>query len=769
MHISLRHILAAASVAAALSACSVSEPYEAPLDIVPSISAEPFIPGVVCVRFSEEMTARVEEALIDGDSCATKAIGGDILADMGIKSMRRVFPYAGKWEERTRREGLHCFYYVEFDPSRPVTKASAGLRDLPGVVSVTPQFALQTRAYYNDPYFASQWHYVNSRYKGADINVQKVWEEFTKGSPDVIVSVVDEGVYMEHEDLAANLVPCYPDGSGSYNFNNNTPTVVPTQGHGTHVAGIISAISNNGIGVAGVAGGDAQKGIGGVKVMSCQIFDLYGNQPDLYEAIKHGADNGAVILQCSWGFSPDMNGDGFTTDEEIALYRSYTIKDLPEYKAAIDYFIKYAGCDNDGSQLPDSPMKGGVAVFASGNDNFDYDPLVSYDPIIAVGAFGFTGNKASYSNYGDWVDVAAPGGEIKTGIYSTLTNNSYGGNDWIGTSMACPHVSAVAALLVSYFGGPGFTADECRTRIVRGAVPNAFTDSRHIGRRLDAYGAFTYDLNTPAVAPTLAWAAELPATLAYNDNVKVPFTITDPLDLEVKVALDKPVAGASISHEGSSWNLVLDAQKLGVGEHGLTVTGTNEDNLTSSISISFTVRNNASPVLVNNEPEAVVIETADGSATVSGIGEWFSDPENDALSFSASLDNVMLAVVKVTDGAITLQARQPGTGILTVTASDGNSSAKVQVPVAVMKAAGEAYIEGGSTVNDKLVVHLDIAQSEEVALAVSAPSGAKVYAGTQEASVFTPIEIATASFAPGQYVLRATYGGKTHNLRFVKR
>ena len=129
----------------------------------------------------------------------------------------------------------------------------------------------------------------------------------------------------------------------------------------------------------------------------------------------------------------------------------------------------------------------------------------------------------------------------------------------------------------------------------------------------------------------------------------------------------------------------------------------------------------------------------------------------------------MLAVVKVTDGAITLQARQPGTGILTVTASDGNSSAKVQVPVAVMKAAGEAYIEGGSTVNDKLVVHLDIAQSEEVALAVSAPSGAKVYAGTQEASVFTPIEIATASFAPGQYVLRATYGGKTHNLRFVKR
>ena len=250
---------------------------------------------------------------------------------------------------------------------------------------------------------------------------------------------------------------------------------------------------------------DAAAGTGGVKVMSCQIFDLYGNVPDIYQAIKHGADHGAVILQCSWGFSPDLDGDGFTTDEEIELYRSYTIDDLPEYKAAIDYFIKYAGCDNDGNQLPGSPMKGGVAVFASGNDNFDYDPLVSYGPIIVVGSFGVTGNKASYSNYGDWVDIAAPGGDGKQGIYSTLLYDSYGGSDWQGTSMACPHVSGVAALLVSYFGGPGFTAEECRTRILRGAVSSAIPGSRYVGRKLDAYGAFTCDPTVPVQAPVLSW------------------------------------------------------------------------------------------------------------------------------------------------------------------------------------------------------------------------------------------------------------------------
>ena len=396
------------ATAGLLIACRAEEPVVEPE--TPPAKANPdlfYIPGRVSVQFDDATTRMVEEALAQGQPTKVSALDG-LLEDLGIKSLRRVFPDAGEWEPRTRKAGLHRFYYVEFDDEVPVTKAAGSLAEVPGIVSVTPQLPVHSRAF-NDPYFSSQWHFYNTRYKDVDINVQPVWEQFTVGSDKVIVSVVDEGVNLNHEDLAGNVIPCYADGTGSYNFNNDTPTVVPTQGHGTHVAGVIAATSDNGLGVAGIAGGDAQKGIPGARILSCQIFDLYGAQPDIYQAIKHGADHGAVILQCSWGFSPDLDHDGFTTDDEIALYRSYTIDDLPEYKAVLDYFIQYAGCDNDGNQLPDSPMKGGVAIFASGNDNFDYDPLVSYEPLIAVGAFGATGNKASYSNYGDWLDIAAPG------------------------------------------------------------------------------------------------------------------------------------------------------------------------------------------------------------------------------------------------------------------------------------------------------------------------------------------------------------------------
>ena len=766
-HPNLSGLPAAFSVFAILFAasCSVSDPIpvseETPeTEAVGDVS---FLPGVVTVQFDDEMTALVEKALQEGETVATRApeLGG-VLDGMGIKSLRRVFPDAGEYEPRTRREGLHRFYYVEFAPSLPVTKASEGLSAVPGVVSVTPQIPIRPRSF-NDPYFSSQWHFVNTRYKGSDINVQKVWDEFTTGRSDVIVSVVDEGVVMDHEDLVGNLIPCLADGSGSFNFNNNTPTVVPTQGHGTHVAGVIAAVSNNGIGVAGIAGGDAAAGIPGVKVMSCQIFDLYGNQPDTYQAIKHGADHGAVILQCSWGFSPDLNGDGFTTQEEINLYRSYTIKDLPEYKAAIDYFIKYAGCDNDGNQLPDSPMKGGVAIFAAGNDNFDYDPLVSYEPIIAVGAFGATGNKASYSNYGDWVDVAAPGGDAKLGIYSTLLSNNYGGSDWQGTSMACPHVSGVAALLVSYFGGPGFTAEECRTRIVRGAVPNYFSGSRYIGRKLDAYGAFTFDMDTPIEAPELLWSGETPEEIAYNEKVEVPFTVKDPQGQYVALKLTPEKAGITLG-EG---RVIIDARTLGSGTYAITLTGTNEDKATSRISYRFSVLKNLPPVSLQQVPDGIVLDGPGATASFS-LGEWFNDPDEDPLSFTAALGIEGLAELSVDEaGTLTVKGLQSGLSTLTVKASDGENDAAVSIPFAVKNPSAPVYARP-TRVEQKLTLAIDAAASVPVTVEILSATGTKVMASEVEADIFHPVTLAVHSLAPGIYTAKVTYSGTTHETRFVK-
>ena len=725
-------------------------------------SFSPYVPGRVTVLFDEETTLMIEKAGADESVIATKAPElGLALEGMGIKSMRRVFPDAGKFEERTRREGLHRFYYVEFDTDVPATKAAGDLSAIPGVLKVTPQLPIRPRAF-NDPYFSSQWHFVNTRYKDCDINVQKVWDEFTVGRKDVIVSVVDEGVFMQHEDLEANLIPCLSDGSGSYNFNNDTPTVVPTQGHGTHVAGIISAISNNGLGVAGIAGGDASKGIPGARVMSCQIFDLYGNPPDIYEAIKHGADNGAVILQCSWGFSPDLDGDGFTTDEEVELYRSYTIDDLPEYKAAIDYFITYAGCDNKGNQLPDSPMKGGIAVFAAGNDNFDYDPLVSYEPIIAVGSFGATGSKASYSNYGDWVDIAAPGGDAKLGIYSTLLSNTYGGTDWQGTSMACPHVSGVAALLVSHFGGPGFTAEECRTRILRGAVSGFFTGNRYIGRKLDAYGAFTFDVNTPVKAPSLSWDGATPSSLGHKEKAQAAFKASDPAGLKMFFSISPELPGISLGDGVVS----IDAGKLESGKYTVTLKAVNEDRAETTISMTFQVREDDRPVKADGIPYGILVEA--GKSTSVPLEGWFSDPDGDPLNWKAEISDPAKAAVSVSDdGVLTVKGEAVGLTSVTVTANDGQLEESAEVPVAVKDPSIGTHIYPTAARN-QISVCPDSAEPVTVSVQVFSTTGTSVLSAESEGDIFHPIPISVYNLAPGLYTARVTYSGKTCNIRFSK-
>jgi len=756
--------------------CQVQEPVTRPAvpggGVLKEIPAGGFVPGLVSVQLDDATTAKVEQALAEGEPVATRAPGlGGIFAELGVKSMRRVFPYAGQWEERTRREGLHRFYYLEFSDEMPVTKAAADLESIKGIVSVSPQFRIQPRVF-NDPYFSSQWHYVNQRYSGADINVQKVWDEFTVGSPNVIVSVVDEGVNMSHEDLVDNLIPCKDDGTGSYNFNNDTPNVVPTQGHGSHVAGIVAAVSNNGKGVAGVAGGDYANGKPGVKVMSCQIFDLYGNQPDTFAAIKHGADNGAVILQCSWGFSPDMDGDGFTTDQEIALYCSYTIDDLPEYKAAIDYFIKYAGCDNKGNQLPDSPMKGGVAIFASGNDNFYYDPLVSYEPIIAVGAFGATGKKASYSNYGNWIDVAAPGGDAKQGIYSTLLGNAYGGADWQGTSMACPHVSGVAALLVSYFGGPGFTADECRTRIVRGAVPGYFTGSSPIGRKLDAYGAFTYDMNTKPVSPVMSWTGSVPASFNHNGKASIPFTVTDPLCLDVKVSLEKEIGGVSISFDyDSGYSLDIDADAMKPGKYNAKIVCVNEDRMTASLEAAFEVLANVAPELADggNSPLSCILDKP-GDVKSLDLNSLIVDADGDPLNFSASLlsSSDVLSIELGDNGLLTLTALKSGSAKLSVKASDGSAETAFQLNVAVKNQTHPVFLQE-SQVSDFLQVHLDGNESVPTGFFIYNSAGALLIEKWQPADIFNPVILDIQKLAPGVYTLEIKKDKSiVSRLRFVK-
>ena len=337
---------------------------------------------------------------------------------------------------------------------------------------------------FNDPLLSDQWHIVNDGnlrptkfVEGADVNVEKAWE-LTTGDPSIIVAVLDEGVDVAHPDLKASMWvnedeiwKSHEDNDGNgyagdvhgYNFVRkhgviSTDDLYDT-GHGSHVAGVIAAVNNNGVGISSIAGGNASQP--GVKIMSCQIFSgMYaGTVLEEVRAIKYAADNGAVILQCSWGYisgaaNPFEWTPQYSTDEEWEYYNVLERK-------ALDYFIHNAGS-------PDGVIEGGLAIFAGGNEAA---PAASYPgaypDFVAVAATAGDFTPAVYSNYGPGTTISAPGGDQdyywdyvdedhRLGeigcVLSTLpfhvSETGYGYME--GTSMACPHVSGVAALGLSY-------------------------------------------------------------------------------------------------------------------------------------------------------------------------------------------------------------------------------------------------------------------------------------------------------------------------------
>ena len=478
-------------------------------------SATDAIPGQLIIKVTEELAAEIESVADSGGIVNPVAVKSMSDAPLEIHSMKRLFPYAGKFEARTRAEGLHKWYVVEYDKA-VATRSAASAIALPGVTEVeiprkialvgnpevvsyvTPQRnASDETTVFNDPMLADQWHYYNDgtvtgSVSGCDINVVPVWERYTTGNPDVIVSVVDGGIDFRHEDLADNMWE-NPEESGNrkfgYNFVTNGP-LVTSDDHGTHVAGTIAAVNNNGIGVCGVAGGNAAAGQSGVKLMSCQIFQGE-DQGNGATAIKWGADHGAVISQNSWGYT-----DATSTPQST--------------KEAIDYFIKYAGMDENGVQT--GPMQGGLVVFAAGNDNASISYPAEYENVVAVSAVGADYQRAYYSNYGQWADIAAPGGDVRKGnqVVSTLPENRYGRMQ--GTSMACPHVSGIAALIVSRFGGPGFTVEALKERLLNNVTDiSGYNRSHYLGNGLaNTYLAIAGSGGTPV--PRSAGARGRPGT-----------------------------------------------------------------------------------------------------------------------------------------------------------------------------------------------------------------------------------------------------------------
>jgi subtilisin family serine protease len=427
-----------------------------------------------------------------------------VCAEYGIEFVEKLFPNTD--DELSRKYGLHRWYMVSFPEEGSVERVAEGMAKLNSVKGIQynteyeRKFGSEApiawkpfegRGYgefnlpFNDPMLVDQWHYINNKdmsvaetsRTGADINVKNAWG-LTAGDPRIIVAVCDEGVKYTHPDLADNMwvnkgeIPGngidddkngYVDDIHGWNFLStekypkeiswNEPGDVS---HGTHVAGTVAAVNNNGIGISGVAGGTGNGD--GCRIMSCQVFSGSSSATvgARARAYHYAAQMGATVLQCSYG----QEGGYMTSDNTFETTYSVEI-------AALRYFRDF------GNQVNGSPVNKNIIVFAAGNDG---TPMSGYPAahkeFISVTAFGPDYLPTNYTNYGPGSNIAAPGGDVSinmsttseraqilstTAVESANYDSNYG---WMqGTSMACPHVSGVVALGLSYALKIGKTFD----------------------------------------------------------------------------------------------------------------------------------------------------------------------------------------------------------------------------------------------------------------------------------------------------------------------
>jgi len=443
-------------------------------------------------------------------------------------------------------------YLVELLPTRGGTVEGSVTRatTVPGITAASPNYYYYLKAEPNDALWSRLWGMRM-------INAPKAWD-IEKGKSTVIVAVNDSGVSPTHPDLQGRLLPGR-DTADQDDDPSPSPND-PMGGHGTHCAGIIAAQGNNDIGVCGVCWD-------GVKILPVKIStNADGNIPldAVIDGLDYAMKHGAKVVNMSYG--------GYYMDE----FEHEKIKEL--YNAGI---VLVGAAGNEAVSIPSYPA--------------------SFPEVIAVSSVGPTERLARYSNYGTWVDIAAPGGDdsyndapgtIWSTIWNAATGDGYAGRQ--GTSMAAPHVSGAAGLLISY----GIAPTNVARRLFRGArAPkyDVLDPTKYGAGILDCYGALRTNAQVTIITPsdgqildTTTPAIKITLYLVQTGSVKLYLDYIDdnkdgvPDDPAKNVVFDGATAdwtSDTIKYDPVTgtltlqWPITASQQPLVPGTHKICVTG----------------------------------------------------------------------------------------------------------------------------------------------------------------------------------------------------
>lgn len=465
-------------------------------------------------------------------------------------------------EQAGKQATLRAIKALARDPS--VAKVSANYR-------VDARVTLPT-----DPYYAEQWHYPQ-------INLPQAWD-YANGT-GVVVAVLDTGVFLAHEDLAANLTAGYdfisdpansldgdgldgnPDDPGDGGLNGESSW------HGSHVAGTLTAVANNGLGGAGVAWG--------ARLMPLRVLGAEGGSSyDIIQALRYAAG------------LPNDSGQVPAVTAKVA-------------NLSLGCQFCYSGAEEQAyQQLHDAGL---ILVAAAGNEN-STDPSfpASYAGVVSVAATDRLDARAPYSNQSMSVDIAAPGGNQRLGasggVLSSVVNTDSGTRRsayaWYqGTSMASPHVAGVVALMAQIY--PALTPADFDQAIASGSIT---VDLGSPGRD-DSFGYGRIDAHQ-AVLYALALAGNgVPASLSVNPGLVDFGTLQNAASVQLSKSGNGALQLQSVSDDASwltvsadsvdadgfgSYQLSVDRSGLADGSYRAQVTFTDSDNKTAQVAVSLT-------------------------------------------------------------------------------------------------------------------------------------------------------------------------------------